>query len=347
LGKNWETELGKQCGVQVDSAMLSDVPGYTWGTVTAMSQAGIRYFSAAPNNSDRIGRIKAVWHDKPFWNISPSGNEKVLVWVPAHGYTTWPSANSEMAADCQEYLDSVNFPYEISYIRWSGHGDNALPDPQICEFVKSWNQDYEWPKFAISSTSEVFSAFAKRYGNDIPQFKGDLTPYWEDGAGSSALETAINRNSADRLTQAESLAAMLPTGAYRAADFTEAWRNVLLYSEHTWGASASVRSPENPIVAEQWTVKRQFALDGEKQSKELLQEVLRSYGAGNDVSALPPRLYYRLNHPTYLQWRSSPARTARPGLSGSSARRARSGMSSCTGLNPRHRGCGSAISARS
>ena len=45
----YSTRLGKQCGVRVNSAMMSDVPGFTWGTVTALSQAGIRYFSAAPN----------------------------------------------------------------------------------------------------------------------------------------------------------------------------------------------------------------------------------------------------------------------------------------------------------
>lgn len=278
--------LGEQCGVSTNSAMLSDVPGFTWGTVTAMSQAGIRYFSAAPNNSDRIGTIRVTWHDQPFWAISPSGKEKVLVWMPGHGYSSWGSASPEMVAGCQDYLDSVNSPYEISYIRWSGHGDNAVPDPQICEFVKTWNQEYEWPKIAISSTSEAFSAFEKRYGNEIPQFKGDLTPYWDDGAGSSALETAINRNSSDRLTQAAALAAMLPKGAYRAGDFTEAWRNVLLYSEHTWGASASVMDPENPMVTKQWAGKRQFALDGQRQSKDLLEETLRSRATGKDTSVI-------------------------------------------------------------
>lgn len=278
--------LGEQCGVSTNSAMLSDVPGFTWGTVTAMSQAGIRYFSAAPNNSDRIGTIRVTWHDQPFWAISPSGKEKVLVWMPGHGYSSWGSAGYEMVADCQDYLDSVKSPYEISYIRWSGHGDNAVPDPQICEFVKTWNQEYEWPKLAISSTSEAFSSFEKRYGNEIPQFKGDLTPYWDDGAGSSALETAINRNSADRLTQAAALAAMLPKGAYRAGDFTEAWRNVLLYSEHTWGASASVMDSENPMVTKQWVGKRQFALDGQRQSKDLLEEALRSRAIGKDTSVI-------------------------------------------------------------
>ena len=43
------TQMAAQTGVPIESAMISDVPGYTWGTVTAMAQAGIKYFSTAPN----------------------------------------------------------------------------------------------------------------------------------------------------------------------------------------------------------------------------------------------------------------------------------------------------------
>lgn len=273
--------LRRQCGVPLNSAMLSDVPGFTWGTVTALAQASIRYFSCGPNNSDRIGKLRIAWYDKPFWLRSPSGKGKVLVWMPWHGYST-PPATHQMVADYQQALDNAQFPYDISYMRWSGHGDNGAPDPELSEFVKTWNQEFEWPKFFISSVSEAFSAFEKQYGNEIPQFNGDLTPYWEDGAGSSALETRINRNSADRLTQAAAVAAMLAPTAYCAETFNEAWRNILLYSEHTWGASASVRDSESPMTTGQWAFKRQFALDGEAQSRNLLAAALNSAASNPD-----------------------------------------------------------------
>ena len=281
-------QLGKQCGVTLDSAMISDVPGYTWGTVTAMAQAGIRYFSAAPNWFDRIGRFMVEWQDKPFWWVSPSGKEKVLVWVPWTGYALSHvmKADLEWVGKYQDRLDSVGFPYDISYIRWSGHGDNASPDPDISEFVKSWNQEYEWPKFVISSTSTAFADFEKHHGSALPQHRGDLTPYWEDGAGSSAFETRMNRNAADRLTQAETLAALLAPGGYQAAKFTEAWRNVLLYSEHTWGAWCSVSDSENPFTSKQWAVKREFAVQAEKQSEALLNDILERYANGADNSAI-------------------------------------------------------------
>jgi hypothetical protein len=285
----YSTRLGAQCGVKVDAAMQSDVPGMTWGTATAMAQAGIRYFSLAPNYFDRIGDIMVQWQDKPFWWISPSGKERILVWVPWTGYALSHIINhfsETWVGDYQQHLDSLQFPYDISYVRWSGHGDNAEPDAEICEFIKSWNTEYAWPKFVISSTSEAFAALEKKYGDKLPQFKGDLTPYWEDGAGSSALETAMNRNSGDRLVQAGTLFALRNPDAYSAPAFDEAWKNILLYSEHTWGAWCSVSDSENPFTLRQWEVKRSFATDADQQSKALLARALDTGATAQTMSGV-------------------------------------------------------------
>jgi hypothetical protein len=113
----YSTRLGTQCGVKVDSAMQSDVPGMTWGTATAMAQAGIRYFSLAPNYFDRIGDLMVQWQDKPFWWLSPSGKEKILVWLPWTGYALSHIIGRFSPAwvgDYQQHLDSLQFPYDIS-----------------------------------------------------------------------------------------------------------------------------------------------------------------------------------------------------------------------------------------
>jgi hypothetical protein len=121
-------------GVPIDSAMISDVPGYTWGTVTAMAHAGIKYFSTAPNYSDRIGDILAKWENRPFYWVSPSGKEKVLVWIPLKGYALSHivrELSPQFVADYLSELEKSGYPYDIAHIRWSGHGDNARPDPAI------------------------------------------------------------------------------------------------------------------------------------------------------------------------------------------------------------------------
>jgi hypothetical protein len=282
----FSTQLANQTGKPIDAAMISDVPGYTWGTVTAMAQAGIKYFSVAPNYFDRIGDIMVQWENKPFYWASPSDKEKVLVWIPYRGYGMSHIVRTltpDFVANYIDKLDEENFTYEIAYMRWAGRGDNAVPDPEICEFIKDWNSRYTYPHFIISSTSDAFRAFEQRYGSKLPVMHGDWTPYWEDGAGSSALETGMNRASADRLTQAETLWALLRPAAYPAANFNEAWRNVLLYSEHTWGADCSVWDPENQKTKEQWEIKRSYALQGDALSRELLKKALGTSSAGTAI----------------------------------------------------------------
>ncbi len=274
---HYSTTLARETGVPVDSVMISDVPGYTWASVTAMAHAGIRYFSTAPNYFDRIGDILVQWEDKPFYWVSPSGKEKVLVWIPFKGYGMshiYGRLTAPFVSEYQDQLDKRKYPYDITHMRWSGHGDNAEPDPVISEFVKEWNPKYHWPRFVISSTSEAFRAFEQRYGKGLPEVKGDWTPYWEDGAGSSSLETAMNRNSSDRLTQAEALWAMKAPAAFPVPEAGEAWRKVLLYSEHTWGAWCSVSDPENKATKEQWEIKQSYALDADKRATTLLDQAL-------------------------------------------------------------------------
>lgn len=286
----YSTQLAQQTGVPIDSVMISDVPGYTWGTVTAMAQAGLRYFSTAPNYFDRIGDILQKWENKPFWWVGPSGKEKVLVWIPFKGYAmshVYRALSPSFVNEYQEQLEKTKYPFDIAYMRWSGHGDNAEPDPAICEFVRDWNAQYAWPRFVISGTGEAFRAFEKRYGRDLPTVRGDWTPYWEDGAGSSALETAMNRHSSDRVAQAEALYALRSPRAYPVPEFREAWNHVLLYSEHTWGAWCSVSDPEAQATREQWEIKRSYALEADRRSRELLERVApRASVPDGPVSAL-------------------------------------------------------------
>jgi hypothetical protein len=269
--------IGRRCGVKVDSAMISDVPGYTWGIVPAMAQAGVKYFSIGPNYCARIGQTLSAWEDKPFYWLAPDRQHKVLCWIPYFGYAFGHVHQSDVGKVLPQHLvelERKGYPYDMVELRWCVGGDNGPPDAGLSDMVKNWNAKYAWPKLVITTTSRLFREFEKRYASKIPVVHGDFTPYWEDGAGSTARETALNRTAAERLAQAEAISAMVGPKEYPAAAFSDAWRNVLLYDEHTWGASNSVNEPDKPFVKDQWKIKQAFALHGDAESKELLAAVL-------------------------------------------------------------------------
>jgi hypothetical protein len=269
-------KVSKLCDTPVTSAMITDVPGYTWGIVPAFAHSGVKYFSIGPNGGDRIGHTIAAWGDKPFWWLGPNGRDKVLVWMTGTGYYRVFSSEDNLL----QYLGSLeekNYPYDFVQVRHC-LGDNGAPDVNFADTVKQWNDTHAYPKLVIATTDDMFRDFEQRYGGQIPTAQGDFTPYWEDGAASSAFETALNRASADRLTQAETLFAMFNPKAYPTEDFDGAWRNVILYDEHTWGAHNSISQPDAPFVKSQWAIKRQFAVDADTQSRRLLAAANASRG---------------------------------------------------------------------
>ena len=268
--------------VPLNTAMISDIPGMTWNMVPALAQAGIRYFSAGPNGmytgGDRTGHTNAAWSDRPFYWVSPSGDERLLYWMAGYGYASFLTGPRDpgsirflrSVAKYFDYLDGIGYPYDMIQMRHTFNGDNGTVDPGLPDYVRQWNATHVSPKLAIATTEELFAEFEKKYGTTLPSFRGDFTPYWEDGAASTAYELGVNRTSAERLIQAGALYAILAPARYSPSAFTGAWRNVVLFDEHTWGAFNSTSDPDSPFVLKQWEIKKRFATDGERQSGDLL-----------------------------------------------------------------------------
>ena len=280
----FSTELSERCGVKCESMMISDVPGLTWGMVPALAQAGVKYISDGPNAAsgmvgDRIGYVRVQYENHPFAWLSPSGRERAIYWGAQGGYSIGHHCGSirDAIAELTTQLEDWGYPYDIVQLRWT-MGDNGGPDETVMPDVRDWNAKYAWPKLVISTTSEMFHEFEKRYGDQLPVYRGDMTPYWEDGAGSSACETGINRLASDRMTQGEILWTLLKPSALPAGGYAEALKNIAMYSEHTWGAYNSISAPDSDFVKAQWKIKQAFALDGENETKKLLAEALATRG---------------------------------------------------------------------
>ncbi len=274
--------LRRDYQIPMTTAVTSDVPGFSWGLVPAMAQSGVKYFATAPNVGDRIGYTLQTWGDKPFYWASQSGQEKVLTWMAGASYSSFHEGTLSKLGDEKimklvRKLDAASYPYEIVQLPYT-LGDNGPPDPTLSDFVKQWNERYVTPRLIVATHEQMFQEFEKRYGATLPVVRGDFTPYWEDGAASTAFETALNRAAVDRLIQGEVLWSMLAPNSYPAQEYESAWRNVVFYDEHTWGAHNSIEEPDLPFVKQQWEFKRKFALDADRESRALLTKAPHSPG---------------------------------------------------------------------
>ena len=75
--------------------------------------------------------------------------------------------------------------------------------------------------------------------------------------------------------------------AYPAAELYSAWRNCLLYDEHTWGAHCSISQPDSDFTRQQWKIKAQFAVDADREARSLAGAGRhRTGGSGENGRAL-------------------------------------------------------------
>jgi len=279
--------FAREHGVTIDSAMQSDVPGYTWGLASALAAHGVRHISLGPNASHRIGHT-FHWGDRPFYWETPDGKDKVFFWMPRTGYSLFQGSspgrydgveNNQLLARMhlvRNYLRSLEesgYPYDMVMIRYSIGSDNGPPDPTLPDVIVEWNKIHASPRIVIDSNSNVMRTFEQRYGDTLPIMRGDFTPYWEDGAASTSVATSACRRASERLAQAQVLWSMNNPGLALHERFDTAWNKLIMFDEHTWGAWNSISAPDSEFAIRQDQYKQAYAFDGSRLTDELLAEI--------------------------------------------------------------------------
>lgn len=303
---DFSRKMEKLTGKPMDVFQQMDIPGMSWGLVPVMAQQGVRYIMSWPN-SDRAGFAHKDIDKMPFWWVAPDGKAKVLFFQPG-GYANSGSmgkggdtgrpwfgqrnadkvplviktgnANVNFTNQVTE-MEKAAYPYDFLVLSWT-LWDNCPLDADVPDAVKAWNETYAYPHIIIAGGHEIMEMIDKKYGDKLPVVKGDFTEYWTDGLGTAAGLTAMNRNAKEQLTQAESLWTMLRPGKPAPRnEFDEAWRYIMLGSEHTW----CFENPTEPFFQEAiWKVKQSYFHEASNRSQVLLDDALapatdRSLGA--------------------------------------------------------------------
>ena len=275
---NWAIEyakiLEKKYGFNIDNVMTTDIPGLSRSAFMSYVNNKIPYLSFGPNyvssqadGGDRIGSLLNEQGDKIFyWKPAKEDKRKLLVWTAGKGYSYFHGITDkdkeqvwqQRISDYCEELVNTNYPYEVIQLRYTKKSDNGPVDTALCSFVKQWNQTYRVPSLKITSVNELFKNFETKYGNQIPVCTGEISPYWEDGAYSSAVEEMLNRELAIKTIALEKQAKA--TNRYEANKnlFYQLHRNIILFHEHTWGSWCSISDPELPFTTDQWKIKKAF-----------------------------------------------------------------------------------------
>jgi hypothetical protein len=283
--------LKRKYGAEILTASITDIPGLSWGLPTVLAGAGVKYFFAGLPTYFEWGRkdIHTFWdesailrHGRPdaFYWQGPDG-EKVLVYYQgSYGFfnrVVGPDSYQEVMDSLPGMLDELEkkgSPFDV--VRYIHNGvDNYPPDAKISHIAREWNSKWAYPQLIVATNSMFFAGLEKQC-QDIRTFRGELpdTDYVV-GAISTAKQTGINRITHDRLHCAEKFAAvasLVSDYTYPAEEIRQAYDNMLLYDEHTWGKDY----PAGGVQDWAWHEKSHYAYKAAGLAESILSGSLES-----------------------------------------------------------------------
>lgn len=263
-------------GIKSIEANLTDVPTAAGTMPMLMKQAGIRYFIQGSNEWDAPPFRYDTQHASrsPIWWEALDGTKLLTLLNYRYaiagdlGMEDDAEAVANLLPDWLRGYERPDYPYDAAYV-YGVFLDNRPTDARFAEIAKAWNAKWEYPKIVLCRADEFMSYIETNYGKVVPTVRGDYGAYWEDGAASSALETAVSRKAKAQLDAAERWSALAKASPSAATEIDQAWENLLFYDEHTWGAADSISNPEGEQTRRQWAYKANFAAELDRLSTGL------------------------------------------------------------------------------
>ncbi|MHC4211527.1 MAG: glycoside hydrolase family 38 N-terminal domain-containing protein, partial [Planctomycetota bacterium] len=281
----WAGTFAREHDLDLSTVSITDAPSHVWSVPQILAGSGIEFLSIGANpDRSAFWRFAEARSHNPFWWEGPDGS-RVLTLVHrhyAHATMTGLTASLELAErSVPPWLDRFYGPdakgggYQYDVLHLHGaYWDNRVLDERLPAVVDAWNSKYAWPKIRLATNREFFERLRQEAASRAEMVRGDQGAYWEDGAASSAVETALNREAARTLALAETLLAGLHASGRLAEvpveQIRRAWEAVLLYDEHTWGAAWSVTAPDDPRTFGQFSTKAGYAREASRLADLLL-----------------------------------------------------------------------------
>lgn len=268
---DYARNLARKYGVHISNAMVTDIPGQTYAAFEAYAQQQIPYLSLGPNyvanhadHGDRVGGVIHETGDQPFmWQSKTDSSQQLFVWTAGKGYSYFHNISAgqqffEWEKRLSAYTQELSaYPYDVVQLRYTKNADNGPVDTTLCEFIAAWNSKYSSPQLVLSNLDTLFSNFLKKYKADLPVQTGEISPYWEDGAYSTAAEEIQARRLVKEVIDFEGQLNEIQKNQHQEA-LREIHRNLVLFHEHTWGAWCSISAPDVFFTTEQWRIKKSF-----------------------------------------------------------------------------------------
>ncbi len=290
-------ELRRKYKINIDSVMLSDVPGCTIGFVQIMARAGMKNFNLADNNFI-APFLKRTDLPRPFY-WAGEDNSKILSWYTDHPFYAYIEGQnyglSESYIQVREKL-----PTKLIDLEYSGYVydelqlqyafDNFRIEFRPAVIVREWNEKWAYPKIRLSTIREFFDRMRNKYDPQIPTVKGDWTNWWGNIVTAYPKETSHSRILHNKIPRLETLTAVLDgiSNSYAYPDnYQKIYENNLAFDEHSGNGmvwEAKSEEIQNKALCEGYRFIHNAVHDSKKIEEDLINQLSASFQNEYDIS---------------------------------------------------------------
>ncbi|HTS64921.1 MAG TPA: hypothetical protein VMH28_23015 [Candidatus Acidoferrales bacterium] len=291
--------LWKALGIR--AAMQDDVNGFPRAGAMALLDHGIHHLLMGIN-ADSGG--PPFRRPDAFWWKMPDGR-RLFVWLGEHygsvmnylapardalRYRTDESslrAAHAKLADRLRAIESEGYAFDRLILTHTHpqHYDNGYPFPSLAPFVAAWNRLQLKPALRLATGTEAVLEMERAAGGRLATLEGEWTDWWANGDASAPREVAASRVAKRAVAAAVSpvFDAVPPRAA---TTVTAILRDLCLFDEHTWGASASISAPYSLRTLGQFVEKSDLAYRPMGMAEALLERRVRT-----KIDPLPEGVY--------------------------------------------------------
>lgn len=282
---------------------MFDNPAFTKSYVDVANSAGIKY-GYHSMNGDRSPYWKKKEYDVFYLKGNVPGNKLLIFNGHSYGenYGFSSPHGSAYNSDVENCTDNAiscidrllgeiltlegrrRYPYDKFPMQLVPFGDNKAPDDMQVKVINSVNkrfadEGYAYPRLKTAFPTEFFEDVEAEYSEMIPSEDGTEENWWNDGWGTTAYESGLNKLAGNTIPAAEtaaSFAAEMGT-KYPYNALSEAMYRNLVYDEHTWGNWAYDNSH---MYHSQWEWKRSYAFGAKVLADKCLKESVEALAGG-------------------------------------------------------------------
>ncbi len=295
-------------GLPFDSALITDVPSYSWSFASVLGASGVKYLAAASDAYRGPFLLYNRFHERsPEWWEGPDGG-RVLTWYSRHYHQVaslfgMPPQLAQGRESLPRFLQAYDHAgyRPNTVILYGTQVENVELHPAQAAFVGEWNRAFAYPKLRYAGFSEAMEQITRQSGDNPASHRGDGGPYWEDGLGANARITALARRNMQRVLSAEIFstlnARINPLTTPNRARQTDIWRNLLITDEHSWHADQSTRDPESEQSLRQGEAKDFRSIQANRLIDEHLGQALAGIAHASPFPAGSLLLFNALSWP--------------------------------------------------